>query len=294
VTSSPSTALITPSHAADVDRCRLLCDSIDQLVIDEPDHYILVDDDDYPLFAPLAGPRRHIVNEHDILPAWLKSTRLGVSSKARKVWFSTRAWPMRGWHVQQLRRIAIAFHIPHDGLLYCDSDMLFIKPFCSKTLWQNNALRLYRKDNGIDADLPDGGKLHRQWTEHAMQLNGLAKPQFPAHDYINNMVSWRRDQVIAMCEHIETTSGRHWLAAIGSQRSFSECQIYGAFIDGVKGGDGHWKGQGALCQTYWSGKALTEQSLHGFVASMDPAQVAIGIQSFTGTNPDVLRELIAA
>ena len=157
MTVQPSTALITPSHAADFDHCQLLCDSIDQYVEDRPTHYILVDDSDYAQFGQLAGPQRHIINELDILPSWLRSARQGFSPTARKFWYSNRTWPMRGWHVQQLRRIAIAFHLSEDGLLYCDSDMLFVRPFTTTDLWRDNCLRLYRKDNGIHDQLPDGG-----------------------------------------------------------------------------------------------------------------------------------------
>ena len=55
MTKQTTTALITPSHAADFEHCRLLCDSIDRFVHDQPRHYILVDNDDYDMFLPLAG-----------------------------------------------------------------------------------------------------------------------------------------------------------------------------------------------------------------------------------------------
>ena len=288
------TALITPSYRGDFESCRLLCDSIDQFVTDRPHHYILVENDDHKQFFSLSGPRRHVINELDILPSWLKTVQQGFSATSRKIWYSTRTWPMRGWHVQQLRRIAIAAHVPEDALLYCDSDMLFIKPFETLSLWKGDDLRLYRKDGGISDDLPDGGQLHKDWTSHAAYLNGLPAPTFPAGDYINNLVSWRRDLVNAMCRHIEEVSGKHWLAAIGSKRSFSECQIYGSYVDGVLGGEGHFPGNGSLCKTYWDGDALTKETLAGFTRSMSPEQVAIGVQSFTGTSPDVLRDLLAA
>ena len=294
MTKQPTTALITPSHAADFEHCRLLCDSIDRFVEDRPHHYILVDNDDYEMFQPLAGNRRHVINELDILPSWLKSARQGLSATSRKIWFSTRTWPMRGWHVQQLRRIAIASHLEQDGLLYCDSDMLFVKPFSTQQLWQDGRLRLYRKNCGINDTLADSGKLHKAWTRHAARLNGLGEVSFPAHDYINNLVSWRRDHVVAMCQHIEDVTSKHWVAAIGSKRSFSECQIYGAYADDVLEGRGHFPGQGALCQTYWSGDALNRETLEMFLQTMQPGQVAIGVQSFTGTRAELLRDLIAA
>ena len=292
--SNHSTALITPSYSGDYERCRLLCDSVDRFVEDRPDHFILVDDEDYALFSSLSGSKRHVINELDILPVWLHNLRPLVPSNARKLWWSTKTWPMRGWHIQQLRRIAIAHHLSHDGLLYCDSDMLFVRPFSTQNLWRVNDLRLYRKKGGIHKHLPGGGKQHMQWTRFAAELNGVSNSEFPANDYINNLVSWRREHVLLMCDRIETHSGKHWLASIGSKRSFSECQIYGAFADKVLGGAGHWAAEDALCQTYWSGNALNRQEIEQFVGAMSANQVAIGIQSFTETNPELLRELIAA
>ena len=287
-------ALVTPSYAADFERCELLCESVDRFVSSEVDHYILVDNGDYSNFSKLAGRKRHVVNELDILPSWLHCFRQGFSKSSRKVWVSTKTWPMRGWHVQQLRRIAIADYIAHDAILYCDSDMLFVRPFDTQDLWQNGSLRLYRKPHAINTDQLEETALHFDWTRSAATLNGLDEPIFPAHDYINNLVTWRRQHVLDMCKNIEASTGLGWVSAIGRNRSFSECQIYGAHADGVLKGAGHWHAAEGLCQTYWSGEALTREGVEAFVDKMSDNQVAIGVQSFTNTAPEVLRYLLAA
>lgn len=287
-----SVALVTPSYRGDFERCQLLCASVDRFLTNVCDHYILVDDDDFNMFAPFANARRRVINERDILPDWLRSFRPPSGANARKLWISLKTWPMRGWHVQQLRRIAIAQHVEVDALLYCDSDMLFVREFDSESLWKNCDLRLYRNEFGIVGELAEHGAKHRQWTEQAAGLNGLSPPDFPAHDYINNLVSWRRDHVLAMCHHIEANTGKDWLSAIASSRTFSECQIYGAYADGARNGQGHWHAGSGLCRTYWSGDALNEAGLEEFLAGLEPEQVAVGIQSFTGTDTTLLRRLI--
>ncbi|MGI9357019.1 MAG: DUF6492 family protein [Rhizobiaceae bacterium] len=287
-----SVALITPSYRGDFERCKLLCASVDRFLTSACDHYILVDDDDFSLFASLANAKRHIVNEQDILPGWLHSFRPPFGANARKLWVSLKTWPMRGWHVQQLRRIAIASHVEAEALLYCDSDMLFVREFAPESLWKSSGLRLYRNKFGIDGELAEQGAKHRQWTKQAASLNGLPAPDFPADDYINNLVSWRRDHILAMCSHIEVTTGKDWLSAIASSRTFSECQIYGAYADGVCKGQGHWHTGSSLCRTYWSGEALNESGLKELLTDLESEQVAIGIQSFTGTDPTLLRRLI--
>ena len=284
-----SVAIITPSYAADYERCRLLCDSIDVYVTGVKDHYILVDSEDYPLFSSLASSRRHIIDERDILPDWLWVMRGGVGASARKVWLSTKAWPMRGWHVQQLRRIAIVDHIDHAALLFCDSDMFFVRPYNAASLWRDDKLRLYRKPCGITKDLGE----HCKWLDGAAKLLGLPAPELPHDDYINNLVSWRRENVLAMCRHIENQTGRDWVSAIARNRTFSECMIYGCFVDGIMGrNSGHWHADNALCLTYWGGDALEPGTLRQFVEQMDDDQYAIGIQSFTNTDANLLRDLL--
>ncbi len=284
-----SVAIITPSYAADFERCQLLCDSIDACASGIDDHYLLVDNEDYSLFSSLASKHRHVINERDILPEWLWVIRGGVGPTARKLWLSTKAWPMRGWHVQQLRRIAIASHIDHDALLYCDSDMLFVRPYDAGSLWKKDRLRLYRKPDGITKDL----KEHLKWLEGTNRLLGLPAPNVPHDDYINNLVSWRRINVLAMCRHIENISGRDWVSAIARNRTFSECMIYGCYVDKVQGeNSGHWHADNGLCLTYWGGAALDPGTLQQFVGQMSEDQYAIGIQSFTNTDAGMLRALL--
>ena len=284
-----SVAIITPSYVADFERCRLLCDSIDANVSGIAAHYILVDNDDYPVFSELQGARRHVINEREILPSWLRVMGGGTSSHGRKLWLSTRTWPMRGWHVQQLRRIAIAAHIDDDALLYCDSDMFFVRPFDAATLWRNDALRLYRKPGGITAGMDE----HRKWLKAARRLLALPDAGLPQDDYINNLVSWRRQAVLEMCAHIEAVTGRDWLSAIGRNRTFSECLIYGLYADEIAGeGAGHWHADQGLCLTYWEGGALDHKAFEAFIDQMADDQVAVGVQSFTETDPLMLRQLL--
>jgi hypothetical protein len=248
-----------------------------------------VDNGDYKLFSKLAGPHRHVINERDILPSWLYVVRDGLHLNARKLWLSARAWPLRGWHVQQLRRIAIAAHIDHDALLYCDSDMFFVRAFDGQMLWHGDDLRLYRNPFGIGAEMGE----HLKWLDSAHKLNGLSKPVLPHHDYINNLVSWRRESVLAMCQHIENLSGRDWLSTIARSRTFSECLIYGTYVDDVLQQDSrHWHADTGLCLTYWGGKALDQKSLNQFVEQMDRQQFALGIQSFTNTDTKLLRRFL--
>ena len=287
-----TTAFMTASYEADFSRCRLLCESMDRFASGHAHHYVLVDHHDYALFSCLDGPGRTVVDERDLLPDWLHALRPSPLTRGRPLWWSTRTWPMRGWHVQQLRRIAMARDAPHDAVLSCDSDMVFVRPFDAARLWKNGALRLYRVANGIGRHLPREGREHRQWSSNAARLLGVAMPDFPAPDYINNLVSWSPAAVRAMCDAIEGRHHRSWCAAIGTNRTFSECQIYGAWVDGACAGAGHWHSDLPLCRTYWGGDALEGCALEVFLDGLKEGQVAVGLQSFTGTDSDQLRPVL--
>lgn len=290
-------AIATPSYAGDIERCRLLCASIDRFVTGLSTHYILVEDRDAALFAPFAGPRRRILTESEMLPAWLKSRPDPLSLGKRRIWTGFRALargipPLRGWHAQQLRKFAIARVIDEEVILFADSDMMFLRPFDLRSLVSRAGVRLYAKPDGITAQMPE----HVEWCEGAAGLLGLPHPTMPSMDYINNLVSWRRDRVLEMLSLIEARSGRDWVSAIASRRRFSEYMIYGYYVERVLGlaAAGHFADARELCKVYWGGDAEELPSLRSFEEVLEPHQVAVGVQSFIGAPMDKLKALFEA
>ncbi|WP_425487193.1 DUF6492 family protein [Nitratireductor arenosus] len=286
-----TSALVTASYAPDFERCRLLCETIDRHVTGHSRHYILVAHADVALFRALETADRIVVDERDILPTWLRVVPDPTSLFRRKFWLSTRTKPLRGWHVQQLRRIAIAAHAKEDALIYCDSDVAVLKDFDCGRFWKDGRVRLFRRDNALQRTVDGDQKI---WSKNAAKVLGITAPMVAPHDYIATFIAWRRDAVVSMCEQIERTSGRHWVEAIGANRKFSECMIYGRYVDEVLKGRGHFLSDEELCRVYWRGPRLTDTTVRAFVDGMDPGQVAIGMQSFIGTDVTLIRDLVRA
>jgi hypothetical protein len=290
-----SRALATPSYRGDVERCRLLCASIDRFVSGHTMHYLLVEDRDVALFRDLEGPKRRILPESQLLPSWLTPRPDPLSLGRRRVWTGLRALarglpPLRGWHAQQLRKFAVATVAAEDVILFADSDMLFVRPFDMAALERDGAVRLYRKPDAITADMAR----HRPWCEHAAALLGLGAPRWPGADYINNMVSWRRDHVLGLLAHVEALSGRDWVSAIARDRQFSEYLLYGYYVEQVLGLEaaGHWADPRELCKVYWFPEDVTGfDLLRSFEEVLEPWQVAVGVQSFIGQPLDRVRAL---
>ena len=122
-------AIITASYAPDFERCAILCETMDRHASGYECHYLLVDQPDVALFSRLAGPKRRILTDLQLLPWWMRRVPEAVSPKGRRVWVSPLTMPLHGWHVQQIKRIAVAHHLDVDGLFYCDSDTAFVRPF---------------------------------------------------------------------------------------------------------------------------------------------------------------------
>jgi len=282
-------ALVTASYGPDFERCRLLCETVDRHVTGHSHHYLLVASNDMALFRQLEGPRRSVVDERDLLPGWLRSLPDPLSGFRKRIWLSPRTLPLRGWHVQQLRRIAIASHVREDGLVYCDSDVAFLRPFDCRAIWRGGDLRLFRRDGALARD---GLEEQRRWAANAGRVLGLSAPA--RHDYIATVIAWRRDSAVEMCRHVEAVTGRHWVSAVAAGRQFSECMIYGRYADEVLEGRGHFGTSEELCRVYWSGPIPDDQEFRRFVDEMGPGQVAIGIQSFIGTDVGKIRRLIEA
>ncbi|RJG46389.1 MULTISPECIES: DUF6492 family protein [unclassified Mesorhizobium] len=284
-------AMVTASYAPDFERCRLLCETVDRHVAGMAHHYILVEHRDVPLFRQLETPNRTVVDEQDLLPSWLHVLDDPLSLFRRRVWLSMRTMPLRGWHVQQLRRIAVAAHAKEDVLVYVDSDVAFLKPFDCAAFQREGKVRLFRRDDAMAGR--DQGE-HPIWSRNAGAALGIETPEISPHDYISTLIAWRRDSVLEMCRKIEAVHGRHWIAVLGSARKFSECLLYGRFVDEVLEGQGHFHGAEEFCRVHWTGSAMSEAEFREFVATMSPEQVAIGMQSFIGTDLDRIRRLVEA
>jgi hypothetical protein len=107
-----SVGLLTPTYGRDLEICTLLCESVDRHVTSFAKHYLLVPDSDVALFAPLASERRVVIPASTFLPDWLRPLPRVVQRKRRQFWWSLRAKPVSGWHVQQFLKIAATLSCP--------------------------------------------------------------------------------------------------------------------------------------------------------------------------------------
>lgn len=288
----PSIALVTATYRGDHERCRLLCDSVDRRVTGHSCHYLLVEERDRALFEPLAGPARRIVSERELLPSWLRPSR-DPFQPSRRLWVHPFGLPLRGWHVQQLRRIAFAARMDEGVMLSCDSDVVFVRPFDAAALARDGRVRFYRVPGGLDQVMESFAAEHRSWSRAAGRMLGIEAPRETRTGYITTLVPWRADTVREMLERIAAVGERAPMRTLAATRALSECTIYGRFVDEVeRRPERHAPSARSLAHVRWAGAAPGAGDLAAYLEEMEEGEVALCVQSFIGADPDVIRSAV--
>lgn len=277
---SPSLALATLSYGPDFYRCQLLVDSVGRLSQTPIRHYVIVDQRDYSTFKLLANANTEILTVESLLPSWIR--RFPLVSRA---WLSFKTPPIRNWMLQQLVKLAFARCAAEAVTVFVDSDVVFVRPFDLNSFAQPGQIRLFRVPEFYS---PDFEPLY----EAAYRLLGLEGYRYGVTrpNYIGNLISWRKSNVVALCDRLEQVGGRPWLETLARAKTLSEYILYGVFVDRVLGNAaGHRYDWSPLCHEYWRPCPLNDQQLAEFFAAMQPHHVAAMISAKARIAPDRYR-----
>jgi len=297
-----SIAIVTPTYAPDYELCVDLRSSILKFIDRSVVHYLIVPPTDVELFKTLRGSGCVVLAANEFLPRRMIWVPAWVNYLVRLAWRNRSSAnlvalnpvrpfpPVRGWMMQQILKLAAAIRLDADILLLVDSDVQFVRPITADTLFQNGKLRQYRRDATVTEDLPG----HVAWHKIARELLGLPTPKLPLPDYVSALNVWDRRVVLALLERIERTNRRHWIDVLGGQFTFSEHILYGVFVDEVLGLSANtFVTSSSLCHSYWDTSPLDEASAAMFLRSLSANDVAILIQSKSGTPLETRRSAFA-
>lgn len=279
-------AVITKSYAPDFEQCVALNRSVLENSPGPVHHHIIAPRSDIKLFARLAGPRTHIRCEADFLPRAF----VPVPFTNFKINLRRPFPPVRGWILQQVIKLAAVSASEDDAVVIADSDVEFFRRFTAETFVRDGKVRFFRNPEQIDERLPR----HMIWHRVARALLGLppAKPPYP--DYISSPLVWDPTVVRQMLARVTAATGRPWPTAIAMQVHFSECVLYGVFVDNVVGAPANsFASDDSLCLVYWENTPLNPDSAAQFIRAVRPTDVAAVIQSKSRT-PLAVREGILA
>lgn len=284
-----SVALLTASYAKDIERFSLLSESIDTWLTGYTRHYVLVNDEDVPLFARFGADKRVIVPASRYLPKWLFALPPALQFiSSRRVWLSLLSSPVHGWHIQQILKIAGVLDAPEQRVCILDSDNLFFREFDVGQYAGGEKTPLFVTPKGIDAGHP----LHVLWLRTVDQLLGVKDRSFPADDYVGNALVWDRDTAHAMTGAIKSATGLNWALALCRKKKFSEYLLYGNFVaNSPEHLARHRITQDSIAVSHWDDTRLDREAIEAMMRAASPEQVALCIQSYSSTSIDDIREV---
>ncbi|WP_291574807.1 DUF6492 family protein [Bradyrhizobium sp.] len=282
-------ALLTPTYGRDLELCTLLCESVDRHVTSFSKHYLLVPDCDLSLFSHFESERRTVLPASMFLPGWLRPLPRIIQRKRRQYWWSLRAKPASGWHVQQLIKIAATMSLPHERYCILDSDIVFFRDFDLARFEYPNSIPLLKMPDEVT---PKQIR-HARWVETSHQLLGLPVPSLPAADFIGHIIFWDRQTARAMAAKIETATRLHWVEALCRTREFSEYMLYGYFVQSDQAlSDRHTVTPRTQCISYWDQPRLSKSELNQLLCRAGKDDVAFSVASFSGTPVQTIRDAI--
>jgi len=282
-------ALLTPTYGRDLELCALLCESVDRHVSSVSKHYLLVPDCDVPLFARFESERRVVLPASQFLPTWLRPLPSIFQRKRRQFWWSFRAKPVSGWHVQQILKIAATISLPHQRFCVLDSDVVFFRDFDLSRFEYPNTIPLLSVADAVTSTQIR----HARWVETSHQLLGLPTPPLPASDFIGHIIFWDQETTRAMASKIEAVTHLDWIEALCRVREFSEYMLYGYFAQNdAEFSARHFPTSRTGCVSYWESPQLSKTKLNRLLAGADQHDFAFSATSFSGTPVSIIRSAI--
>jgi hypothetical protein len=278
-------AIITPSYGPDFELCRTLNRSVLEFLPASVKHYIFVDRRDLSLFRSLAGERTLVATKEEIMPKGI------IQVPGTNRWMSRATlFPISGWLVQQIAKIATADLLAESTLVMVDSDALFVRDVEPSVFASDGLTRLYRCPGAITADM----KSHVTWHNNACRILNVVPDALPMDDYIGQVISWDRTLVKRMCARLEEVNATSWHGALARTRAVSEYLLYGLYVEKVIGHANHvWIDERSRCKAHWELSPLLDSELAEFATSLEDGDFALMIGSHSGTSDKTRRAAIA-
>jgi hypothetical protein len=277
-------AIVTPSYYVDFEHCRWLCETVARYVPEQVPHYLVVDRADRALFAPLASSRTRLLFKEEVLGGRLRQVPF-----ARRWWLGPRGWPVRGWMVQQLTKLFMHEAAEEDVFIFVDSGAFFVRPYDPRPTVRDGRVPLFREHHDYFRG-PSTTERHRIGA----RLLGIRPIADNDVGYVKTLVTWRRDNLQKMHQHIERVRGRSSLDALARLRTLSEYYLYGMYCDLILGDRaGHYHTSTIETLSHWTLGTLGVPELRTLRQQMAPDHQLVMINEKSRTSLAAVREVFA-
>lgn len=280
-THPPRVAIISPTYRNDYELAVDLCRSVDAFFEGECEHILIVPQHDLKLFSSLQGPRRKVVTQQSVLkrqgfthlpiPTRIRIPPF-IDMKLRQQWWCKGLGRVSGWVAQQLIKLSASDLTDAELLIFMDSDIVLVKPLSVDRLLTDGRINLLQVP--MRSDLTE----HQAWYRLARQLLALPDSTPPRYNYIGQLVTWDRANLIKLHAHIAKAFNEPWQRVVSRRNNLAEYILYGVFCDEVLGpANGHAAQPSDLTHSVWT--SATELSVAGVCEGLHDRHVALHIQS---------------
>ena len=293
-------AILTPSFRGDIRIFTDLHRSVLRFTDDDVVHHVVVPDLDVPLFAGIASPRLNVIGTSSLLPRRFVSTYgpvravrrlplIGASVPKVEAVNVRRPWPpIRGWILQQIVKFEAVTRLDADVGVLADSDVLLIRHLAAQDFVRDGVVRFYRCADPLTPDLVR----HAMWHRASRQLLGLPEED-DDRDYVSSFIAWDPRIARQVRERVESVTGLPWQDALAAHLHFSEWMLYGCYVENLGSArDRSFTETTTRCRSHWGTTPLDERTADAFLASIEPTDLAVLIQSVSGTPDHVRRRVI--
>lgn len=296
-------AILTPSYLPDFEGFIRLHESVRKFTDQSITHHVIVPRRDHAVFRQIPSAQLRVWAEPEFLPAGFIATD-GLAALRRRFPILPRTincsalnlrrpWPpVRGWILQQLLKLSAATQLDCDALVIIDSDVVLIRPMPASAFFRGDAVRVYEKPGGVTPEL----QRHTRWTRAAHELLGIpwrGESFFP--DYVGGIVSWDPRLVADCLERIQAVHRTDWATAVASQLHFSEFILYGTYVRHFGSAEQRSFAEPVtMCHSYWAPVPMTLQEADLFVDCYDDQDLAVHIQSNSGTPASIVDHVLSA
>ena len=277
-----SWALLTPSFSRDFARCELLVESCERYLAPSVKHYIIIDQRDEAMFAPLRSRRTELVLKQDVLPSFLHQVPFRP-----KWWWQWTGRPVRGWMVQQIVKLSADRFASEDAYIFADSDTFFVKSWDPDSWIRHGAVPMFRESGP-----PLRGPMTTSWFEVTGSLLGVSFPEPYETNYVTSLAVWRRDNLRKLHRALEERHGTPWQKALCPLRTVSEYTLYGLFCDGVLGEAAEQYHTDIVpTLNYWPDVALDQPGVERWAGGLEEQHVMGMVSSRSLTPVDAIRQV---
>lgn len=222
----------TPSYRQDLERVRVLRESIRHCFDGAARHVVAVPAEDMNAFkSAFLGDSVELVAQNDLVEKYYYGTRW-----ARKLgdWMPNQRWRFAkwqgtpGWFIQQVVKLAAPDICPEEVIVALDSDVAFIRAFSLSDLGLSGERRVLTR---IVSETESGK--HRKHLVKARQLLGLP-PGSTEHHYMSCPAVLYSDWLLRLREYLEAQHEKPWQRVLKESGVFSEYSLYGIFVEEIE------------------------------------------------------------